>query len=260
MFCIRRIITSIVCLLLIFTCFSCSKVEDDFLGISKVELTCNLYYEVPRLELYLFSSINYSDIKVKENKLIDEVYSYKRIIKLIENCKEKEGYLHVFHITFEKQEFILQKLLFLIGEKEKEVNIGLYQTLLLEPSTMDIQTSINIYGDNELKGLLTINNKLYNPIYMLEQKKLTINKQQTLKLLDLEKIIVYSDSLKSIDIFSIKPKEKYHQIGGIIQSKFKTNLDEYFIYTSYYYNNMPNLNYLSSVGIDVSSLEVIKNS
>ena len=70
--------------------------------------------------------------------------------------------------------------------------------------------------------------------------------------------MINARSIKSLDIFSINPKEKYHQVGGIVQTRFKTNLEEHLIYTSYYYNNMPNLNYLSSVGIDVATLEVIK--
>ena len=114
--------------------------------------------------------------------------------------------------------------------------------------------------DKDLTGLLNIHNKLYNDIYLVEQKVVTIKKKQTLEPFIVDKIGINTLGIKSIDIFSINPKEKYHQIGGIVQSRFKTNLDEHLIYTTYYYNNMPNLNYLSSEGIDISSLEEIKNS
>lgn len=260
MFCFKRIIAFLAIWLILFTFVSCDKAEEFFLAISKVELTTNLYYEEPHLELYLFSSNNCSKIKLKEHKLIKEVTGYKNNVKLVDKDKVWDGFLHLFYITFEKEEFILQKLTFICLDQEIEVNIGMYQSLLLEPSTIDIHTSINIYQDQDLIGLLNINNKLDNPIYFLEQRVVTLKKQQLLEPFVIDKFIVHSDKIKSLDIFSINPKEKYHQIGGIVQTRFKTNLDEYIIYTSYYYSNMFNLNYLSSTGIEISSLEVIKNS
>lgn len=261
MFRFKRIIYLIFCLFLVLVLGSCQKPpKEGFLGISKVELTINLYDLVPHLELYLFSSKDYDDIKIKENKLIEEIFNYKSPVKLIKEGKTQDGYLHLFRLTFKPKEFILQNLTFIVENQEVAVKIGMYQTILLEPSTFDIHTSINIYEDQELKGLFNVNNKLYNPIYLLEQSVVSLRKQQLLEPSVVDKMIVYADTIRSFDIFTINPKEKYHQVGGIVQSKFQTNLEEYIVYTTYYYNNMPDLNYLSSVGIDTSMLEVIKNS
>lgn len=259
MFRINRIIIVLISIFIIFSLSACNK-QNSFIGISKVEITCNLYTEVPRLEIYVFTTTDYENLILEKTKFIKEVNSYKSDVKLIKENKEIPGYLHLFHITFEKKEFIIQNLTFSSNKKEIVCPIGLFQTLLLEPSTIDIDTSINIYMDKDLTGLLNIHNKLYNDIYLVEQKVVTIKKKQTLEPFILDKIGINTLGIKSIDIFSINPKEKYHQIGGIVQSRFKTNLDEHLIYTTYYYNNMPNLNYLSSEGIDISSLEEIKNS
>ena len=244
-----------------FSLASCRKEKDlSYLGISKVEVTCNLYTEVPHVEVYLFSSKGYDNLTLEKSSLIKEVNSYRSDIKLIEKDKKIDGYLHLFHITFEKKEFIIQELTFLYNNKEIICPIGIYQTLLLEPSTIDIDSSINIYKDTDLKALFNIHNKLYSEIYLTEQKVVSIRKKQLVEPFVLDKIMINSTSVKSLDIFSINPKEKYHQVGGIVQTRFKTNLDEHIIYTTYYYNNMFNLNYLSSEGIDVSSLEEVKYS
>ena len=79
--------------------------------------------------------------------------------------------------------------------------------------------------DKDLTGLLNIHNKLYNDIFLVEQRVVTINKKQTLEPFVIDKIAVNSLGIKSVNIFSVNPKEKYHQIGGIVQTRFKTNLD-----------------------------------
>ena len=259
MFRLSRIVFCIVYILLLIILVSCKKDYYSYFGISKVEITSNLYTEVPHLEVYVFTTTDYSNLSLKKNKLITEVSSYRSDIKLI-NEKEIPGYLYLFYITFEKKEFILQNLTFLFNNKEIECSIGMYQTLFLEPSTIEIDSSINIYLDTDLKGLFNVHNKLYSEIYLTEQRIVSVCRKQTLEPFVLDKIMINSNSLKSLDIFSVNPKEKYHQIGGIVQTRFKTNLDEQLIYTSYYYNNMYTLNYLSSVGIDVSVLEEVKNS
>ena len=261
MFCFKRII--LVYIVILFLCIfaSCdNKIKNSYLGISKVEVTCNLYAEIPHLEIYVFSSVDYDNLTLKKNKLIKEVNGYRSDIKLINKEKEFKGYLYLFYITFEKKEFILQELTFLFDNKEIKCPIGIYQTIFLEPSTIDIDSSINIYMDNSLKALFNIHNKLYSEAYLVEQRIVSIRKKQTLEPFVLDKIMINAGGIKSLDIFSINPKEKYHQVGGIVQTRFKTNLDEHIIYTSYYYNNMYNLNYLSSIGIDISSLEEVKNS
>lgn len=261
MFCIKRII-SLGCIgLLLFTLFSCKPKEDfSFLGVSKVEVTCNLFSEIPHLEIYFFSTTDYSTLKVIDNDYIEKVSGYTQDILLFIDNKQVPGYLHLFDVTFKKEEFVLQELTISHKGKEIDVPIGMFQTILLESSTMDVSSTIDIYMNDELTGLISFKNNLYTPIYYLEHKAVTLKKQQIISLLDLDRIVIYNDGIKSFDIFNMSIKEKYHQIGGIVQTKFRTNLEEYIIYTTYYYSTLPSVKELSASGINVDVLTEVPNS
>ena len=62
--------------------------------------------------------------------------------------------------------------------------------------------------------------------------------------------------MKSLEILSFEINKKYHQIGGIIKTSFYTNLEEYYIYSTYYYSSMPSFNKLKE-GLDINYLEII---
>lgn len=261
MLCFKRIILIFLISLLLFSCYSCKKVKNvSFLGVSKVEVTCNLFSEVPHLEVYLFSTTDYSELKMVKKENMTKISSYTKEIFLIINEEQVPGYLHLFDVTFEKKEFVLQNISLLHKNKEIEVPIGMFQSVFLEPNTMDISSSIDIYKQEQLIGMITCQNRLYNPIYYLEHKVVSLRKKQVVSSEFVNRIVIYSDSFQSFKLFEVGIKEKYHQIGGIVQTKFRTNLDEYIIYTSYYYSALPSINELSTVGIDVEGLtEVLKS-
>lgn len=261
MFCFKRIISLGCISLLLFTLFSCKKKEDlSFLGVSKVEVTCNLFSEIPHLEIYLFSTTDYTTLKVADSDHIEKVSGYTQDILLWIDNKQLPGYLHLFDVTFKQEEFVLQEITILHKEEEIDVPIGMFQTILLESNTMDISSTIDIYMNDDLTGLISFKNNLYTPIYYLEHKVVTLKKQQTISLLDLDRIVIYNDGIKSFDIFNITLKEKYHQVGGIVQTKFRTNLEEYITYTTFYYSNLPSVKELSTSGIDVDVLTEVPNS
>ena len=249
MFWKKFLIISILIILLI-NISSCKKQEDSFLGLSKVEITTNLFYELPRLELYIFSSKNYHNLSI-DNKYIDYVNYQKQDINLVINELQVEGILHYFNITFIKEEFVLTKIKIKNQKDIYDVNIGLYQTILLEPSSLDINTSCSLYNN---KGIINYQNNLYNPIYFKEVNNLTYSKNQSINLLNINQQVIYSKQLKSLDIFTYQIKEKYHQIGGIIKSSFYTNLEEYYTYSTYYFSTINNL---LLKDIDTNELEII---
>ena len=246
----KKFLTVSILIILLINISSCKKQEDSFLGLSKVEITTNLFYELPRLELYIFSSKNYHNLSI-DNKYIDYVNYQKQDINLVINELQVEGILHYFNITFIKEEFVLTKIKIKNQKDIYDVNIGLYQTILLEPSSLDINTSCSLYNN---KGIINYQNNLYNPIYVKEVNNLTYSKNQSINLLNINQQVIYSKQLKSLDIFTYQIKEKYHQIGGIIKSSFYTNLEEYYTYSTYYFSTINNL---LLKDIDTNELEII---
>lgn len=253
-----RIIVILIALL--FFLSSCTtKKEISYLGVSKVEVTCNLFYEVPHLEISIFSTQDYSSLKIANNNYIDKVSGYTQEITLIMDSEQISGYLHLFDITFKKEEFLFQEITLIHKGQELKTSIGMFQTIMLEPSTLDINSSIDIYQGDHLTGLIHFRNDLYKPIYLLNQKVVTLNKRQQFSLLNsTDKVVIYAGGIKNFDLFTIKMKEKYHQVGGIIQTKFRTNLEEYMTYTTYYYSSLPDVKKLITEGINVDILEEIK--
>ncbi len=263
MFCFKRIISLLSISLLFSTLSACKNKKDlSFLGVSKVEVTCNLFSEIPHLEIYLFSTTDYATLKVADSNYIEKVSGYTQDILLCIDNKQLPGYLHLFDITFKKEEFVLQEMTVLNKGVPIDIPIGMFQTIFLESKTMDISSTIDVYMNDDLTGtgLISFKNNLYTPIYYLEHKVVTLKKQQTISLLDLDRIVIYSDGIKNFDIFNITLKEKYHQVGGIVQTKFKTNLEEYVTYTTFYYSNLPSVKELSISGIDVAGLTEVVNS
>ena len=68
----KKFLRIVVLCLLIILLSSCKKSQESFLGISKVEITTNLFYEKPHLELFIFSTSNYQNLSI-ENKYFDYV-------------------------------------------------------------------------------------------------------------------------------------------------------------------------------------------
>lgn len=261
MLCFKRIIFLFLINLLLFSFCSCKKIKNiSFLGVSKVEVTCNLFTEVPHLEIYLFSTADYSELKMVKKGNITKISGYTKEILLLINDQKVPGYLHLFDVTFDNKEFVLQNISVLHKNQEIDVPIGMFQSVFLEPNTMEINSSIDIYTQDKLIGVMTCKNNLYTPIYYLEHKVVSIRKKQVISSNFLDRMVIYSDTFKSFNLFKVNIKEKYHQIGGIVQTKFRTSLDEYIIYTSYYYSALPSIKELSTVGIEVESLtEVLKS-
>lgn len=251
MFCKKLFLVSILITLCLFIT-SCKKESYSFLGYSKVEITSNLYFEKPRLELFIFSTKDYHSLEIN-NKYIDYLnYQRQDINLLIDNIKV-EGYLHYFDISLKKQELVISEISLKHQNKIYEVNIGLYQSIYLEPSNNDILSSCDIYNN---KGKINYQNNLYKPIYLKEIKNISINKNHQVKIMDISKQVIYSHGLKTIEVFSLDIKEKYHQIGGIIKTSVISNFDEYKIYTTYYYSLIPSIDKLQN-GIDINQLEII---
>lgn len=248
----KKFLRIVVLCLLIIILSSCKKSEESFLGISKVEITTNLFYEKPHLELFIFSTSNYHNLSI-ENKYFDYVKYQKENINLIINNQKVEGYLHYFDIYFLKQEFLITKIK-LINQKDLyEVNIGSYQSIYLEPSDIDIKSSCDM---NDKIGIINYQNNIHKSIYIKEVKNLTSNKNYLLTINNYLQTVIYSKQLKRIELLNLEINKKYHQIGGIIKTSFYTNLEEYYIYSTYYYSDIPPFNKLKE-GIDITYLEII---
>lgn len=248
----KKFLKIVVLSLLMIALVSCKKCQESFLGISKVEITTNLFYEKPHLELFIFSTKNYHNLSI-ENKYFENIKYQKEKVNLIKDGKVIDGYLHYFDIYFLKQEFLITKINLRHQKDIYEVNIGSYQSIYLEPSNIDIKSSCFI---QDTTGIINYQNNIYKPIYIKEVKNLTSNKNHFVTIKDYPQIVIYSKQLKSLELLSFEIKKKYHQIGGIIKTSFYTNLDEYYIYSTYYYSTMPSFNEMKN-GIDITSLEII---
>ena len=246
----KKFLKTLILIILLISVSSCRKQEDSYLGISKVEITTNLFYELPRLELYIFSTNNYHNLSI-ENKYIEYVNYQKQKVNLLIDEKEVEGILHYFDIRFSKEEFIITKIKVRHKNNIYDANIGLFQSILLEPSTLDIKTTCSIFNN---KAAINYQNNLYKPIYINEIDNLTYCKNHFIEITNNNKQVVYSKQLKTLDVFTFDRKEKYHQIGGIIKSSFYTNLEEYYVYTTYYYST---INTLLDKKVDVFYLDSI---
>ena len=248
----KKFLRIVVLCLLIILLASCKNKQESFLGISKVEITTNLFYEKPHLELFIFSTTNYHNLSV-ENKYFDYVRYQKENIKLKKDKKVIDGYLHYFDIYFLKQEFLITEINLYHKNNLYDVNIGSYQSIYLEPSNIDIKSSC-FFQDKT--GIINYQNNIYKPIYIKEIKNLTSNKKHLVTINNYFQTIIYSKQLKSIELLNLEINKKYHQIGGIIKTSFYTNLEEYYIYSTYYYSTMPSFNEMKN-GIDITSLEII---
>ncbi len=242
-----------------FVLFSCKNKELSYLGVSKVEVTCNLANELPRLELYLFSTKDFKKLELVSNPLISSSNGYRLDSKLLCGGNVVDGYIHVFDISFECKEFSLQKLEMKCSDDIYVVQFGLFQTLSLESSTMEISSAVEMYNDTK-KGVISVQNNLYKPIYYLDHKVVSIHQKHVISISDFERHVIHGKMIKSFDIFSFTLKEKYHQVGGIVQTRFKASVDEYIVYSSYYYSSVSSLMELAEEGIDIASLEDIKYS
>ena len=205
----------------------------------------------------MFSTKDFKDLKLVENTLVNSYTNYTVEGKLLNGEKIIEGYVHVFDISFVCLEFVLQELKVCHQENIYKVPIGMYQTLFLEGSTMDISSSIDV--DNHL-GKINVQNNLYCPIYYLSHEIVSIRKAQEVSKCFVDRTVVYSKNLKHFEIFKIEMRKKYHQVGGIVQTKFKSSMSEYLIYTSYYYSLLPSVTELVEDGVSIESLETIKKS
>lgn len=248
----KKFLKVVVLFLLIISLVSCKNKQESFLGISKVEITTNLFYEKPHLELFIFSTTDYHNLMI-ENKYFEHVKYQRENISLIKDNLVIDGYLHYFDIYFLNQEFSISKIKLKHQNDLYEVNIGSYQSIYLEPSNIDIKSSCDIYGNI---GIINYQNNIYKPIYIKEIKNLTINKNHSVTINNHFQTVIYSKQLKSLEILSFEINKKYHQIGGIIKTSFYTNLEEYYIYSTYYYSSMPSFNKLKD-GIDINYLEII---
>ncbi len=253
MFCVRKIIAFCLILLSISLC-SCHKISSSYLGISKVEITANICYELPYLELYVFSTKDYSSLKIKPNKYIQSISSHTREVMLKMNNQEVDGLIHIFNVSFTLEDFVLQNLTFINQTEEFLVDIGMYQSLSLESSTESVNVTIDVLDG---KGKINIYNNLYQPLYLKEEKAVTIRKHHQLTFANhTNRFVVYSNNLNSYDAFDLVLNKDYHQIGGLLQLKFQTNLEDYTIYTPYYYSNLDLVKILKE-GIDITILSKI---
>ncbi len=246
---------TLIFILFLFLLVGCKLKEQPFtyIGVSKMELTRNIQTEKPYFELYLFASSNYHNLKIKKTKDILSVTEHKQTLDLIVSDQKIPGIMYIFKITLLPKDLVYESLTLIYQNKEIEFSIGMFQTLFLESSTTEVSSNIEC---NNGKGRIYIYNHLYNPLYLLEETRISISKKHRLTMTEGEKVAIYNDNLKSRELFSYQLDKEYHQVGGIIQSKFQTNLSEYKIYTTYYINTL-DINQIIKEGIDISSLAKI---
>lgn len=258
---------NLVLLLLIFSSslfiLSCSSSKEfyNYLGVAKIDIVCNMAKGKSSFTVDIFSSLDFPKLSLAIDDNIIKYNKERYTVKLNDEKKQNEGYLHRFTIHAVFKELTITKLTFINNNKKIIIPIGRYTSKIYESSTKELSSDIssNIVGDNSYDLNLKIYNGSFHTYYLNEILAVA---KKTSHNLSIDAIPTASKQIPPSNIqffnhLNLSFNEHYYQVEGVLQSDFYTNLEKQYIYTSYYLNRINSIEYLQTKGIETINLYAI---
>lgn len=220
-----------------------------------MDVVNNYNYAENLCKIYVISTTDIDNIKLQLPRKVLHQSVVKDEIKLISTGEKYNGYIYTVLVTFPLEELIVTKAQLVTSKETYEVNIGRYETISLKNNSAEITSCANFKSTNDDSINLHIYNYSYLPLIVVSMTGIKNGQNEiTIKEIPNHAKIIYQDQVKLYANINVVKDSTYYQIGGIIKTSARTNLEEKHIYTQYYADLTPSINYMQEVGFTVDDI------